>query len=103
MTFIISSALMPLSTINAQSLSIVDKGISAEEIMNVMKHEAGRLLQNISVFDIYEGELIPGKSIAFRLTFADATRTLTDEEVMNIFNRVIKKVEETFKAKLRDK
>ncbi|MBR3049534.1 MAG: phenylalanyl-tRNA synthetase subunit beta, partial [Bacilli bacterium] len=42
------------------------------------------------------------KSIAFKLTFVDLNKTLTDEEVMEVFNRIIDKVEEVHKAKVRD-
>ncbi len=41
------------------------------------------------------------KSIAYTLTFKDPTRTLSDEEVMEVFNKIIKEVEEKTTAKLR--
>ena len=43
------------------------------------------------------------KSLAFSLTFMDDTRTLTEEEVMDVFNKIIKSVCEKLDAKLRDK
>ena len=42
------------------------------------------------------------KSIAYSLTFNDSTRTLTDEEVTEIFNNIIKEVEKKYNATLRD-
>ena len=56
-------------------------------------------------FDIYEGENVGAdeKSVAFKLKFSDPCRTLTDDEVMTIFNKVIDKVVATYKAQLRDK
>jgi phenylalanyl-tRNA synthetase beta chain len=55
------------------------------------------------VFDIYVGEKIQPeeKSIAYKLTFQDLAKTLTDEEVMEVFNKIIKEVEEKVGAKLR--
>ena len=52
---------------------------------------------------IYEGETIGenNKSIAFKITFEDYNKTLTDEEVMPIFNKIIESVENKFDAKLR--
>ena len=41
------------------------------------------------------------KSIAYSLTFEDPTRTLTDEEVMEIFNNIIDKVQSNLNIKLR--
>lgn len=43
------------------------------------------------------------KSVAFALTFEDQTRTLNEEEVMEIFNRIIVGVENNLNAKVRDK
>lgn len=84
---------------------IVDKGLTAKEIMMTIKKAGGRLLNNISVFDVYMGENIDSnqKSLAFKLEFMDETKTLTDEEVMQVFNNIIEKVEKIHNAKLRDK
>ena len=83
---------------------IVKKDRKAEEIINVIKKSAGRLLTNISIFDVYEGENVASdeRSIAFNLMFSDPTRTLNDEEVMTIFNKIITDVEEKLGAKVRD-
>ena len=76
----------------------------SEEIEKVIKKAGGRLLTNIEVFDVYVGENISSneKSIAYKLTFLDQTKTLTDEEVMDLFNKIIKEVETKCNAKLRD-
>lgn len=83
----------------------IDKKISANDIMTLIKKEAGKLLKSISIFDVYEGEKIEEneRSIAFKLMFEDSSRTLNEEEVMVIFNRIIEVVENKFKAKVRDK
>ena len=70
---------------------VVDKTISADEIAKVIKKAAGNLLTNTQIFDVYEGVGIPkGKrSIAYSLSFGTIDRTLTDEEINNIMNKVI--------------
>ena len=82
---------------------VVKKEVTALEIMNVIKKSGGRLLTNIDIFDVYTGEnvLEDEKSIAFKLTFADPTRTLEEDEVMSIFNKIINDVEDKCNAKLR--
>ena len=40
--------------------------------------------------------------MAYKLVFKDETRTLSDEEVMVVFNKVIKDIETKFDAKLRN-
>jgi len=75
-----------------------------EDVVKEIKRAGGRLLTDISVFDLYVGENIGegNKSIAYNLTFEDPSRTLTDEEVMEVFNNIIKSVETKLNIKLRD-
>ena len=84
---------------------IVDKNINSEDIVKVIKKSGGKTLTNIEVFDLYTGENVKEneKSIAYSLTFEDINKTLSDEEVMLIFNKVISDVELKLNAKLRDK
>ena len=84
---------------------IVDESIESFEIQKEIKKSGGKLLTNVVVFDIYRGENISDgkKSIAYNLTFEDFTKTLTEEEVMQAFNNIIKSVETKFNASLRDK
>jgi len=91
--------------VNKDLAFVVDKKIPASDIMTVIKKEGGKLLKNISIFDVYEGEKIGDneRSIAFSLTFEDASRTLNEEEVMEIFNKIINGVENKLDAKVRDK
>ena len=80
---------------------VVPNELTNAEIEAVIKHAGGRLLDNIDIFDIYR-DIEPGKkSMAYNLTFKDDTRTLSDEEVMQVFNNVIKEVESKLDAKLR--
>ncbi len=83
---------------------IVKKDVSSSDIQSIIKKVGGRLLTDIDVFDVYVGENVGDdeKSIAYTLTFSDPTRTLSDEEVTQLFRQIIEKVEQTG-AKLRDK
>ena len=83
---------------------IVKKDVSSNDIQSIIKKVGGRLLTDIDVFDVYVGENVgyDEKSIAYTLTFSDQTRTLSDEEVTQLFRQIIEKVEQTG-AKLRDK
>ena len=84
---------------------IVKKDVMAKEVMDVIKKACGRLLTDINVFDVYVGENVANdeKSIAFNLVFQDPTRTLTEEEVMQLFNKAIEAVTTKLNAVLRDK
>ncbi len=84
---------------------VVNKDIPSIDILKAIKKSGGKLLTDIKIFDVYTGDRIDEnkKSIAYKLTFEDNTRTLTEEEVMEIFNKIILDVLEKFKATVRDK
>lgn len=84
---------------------VVPKKMSSLEIEATIKKAGGRMLQAIEVFDVYEGEHVESgkKSIAYNLTFMNRERTLTDDEVMQVFNQIIDKVVATHDVELRDK
>jgi len=83
---------------------VVNKYTTSEEIEKEIKKSGGRLLTNIDVFDVYVGENVGAneKSLAYNLTFSAPDRTLTDEEVMNLFNNIIENVEKKLNVKLRN-
>lgn len=74
----------------------LDRTMAAGEIVQIIKGAGTKLLKDVKVFDVYEGEkMAPGKkSVAFSLTYFDAERTLTDEEVVAAHNKVLKALEE---------
>ena len=84
---------------------IVDDNVDSFEIVSEIKKSGGKLLTDIKVFDIYKGDKLDSnkKSIAYNLTFEDNTRTLTEDEVMIVFNNIIRNVETKLNAVLRDK
>ncbi|MDO5555458.1 MAG: phenylalanine--tRNA ligase subunit beta [Clostridia bacterium] len=82
---------------------VVDKNVQSETIEKAIKKSAGNLLTNIEVFDVYTGKNLgqDKKSIAYSLTFNDSKKTLTDDEVLGIFNKIIGDIEKAFNAELR--
>lgn len=73
----------------------LDRTTTAGEIVEIIKNAGTKLLKDVKVFDVYEGEkMAPGKkSVAFSLTYFDPERTLTDEEVTAAHNKVLKALE----------
>ena len=84
---------------------ILDKDITSDEVIKVIKRSANNTLQDVLVFDVYSGENIDSdkKSIAFHLIFNGLDRTLTDDEVMKEFNKIIEEVKRKLNAIIRDK
>ena len=84
---------------------ILDRNILVDEIIKTIKKTSSKILQDVEVFDVYEGDNIDSskKSIAFKLTFNGIDKTLTDEEVMQEFSKIIDKIVQNHNAELRDK
>lgn len=82
---------------------VVDKKLESKEIEKAIKSSGGSLLTEIEVFDLYTGENVEAtkKSIAYSLTFTDNKRTLTDEEVNSLFNKIIENVSKKYNAEIR--
>ncbi len=69
---------------------IIDVGISAEEIMAIMKGVDNQYIESIEVFDCYQGDPMPvgKKGLAFRIRYRSLDRTLTAEEVSQFHQEV---------------
>ncbi len=80
---------------------VIDNNVESEVIKNQIKKSGGRLLDSIEVFDVYENIEEGKKSIAYKLVFKDPNKTLLDDEVMEVFNKIIKEAEQKVGAKLR--
>jgi len=76
---------------------------SAESIRQAIASSAGSLLESVRLFDVFSGYNVqPGyKSLAFSLSYRSADRTLTEEEVRPVHDRMLRKVEKAVGAKLR--
>ncbi|MDP5072115.1 MAG: phenylalanine--tRNA ligase subunit beta [Congregibacter sp.] len=82
---------------------IVDKTVSAGELLATVRATAGVYLQDLRLFDVYEGKGIDParKSVAVGLTFQDHSRTLDDNEVNTCIQQVIDSLKKNYKAELR--
>lgn len=91
-------------TIEKDMAFIVDKNVLSEDIAKEIKKTGGKLVTSVNIFDVYEGANIGinNKSIAFNVTFEDYNKTLTDEEITPIFNKIIDNIESRFNAKIRN-
>ena len=89
-------------TIKKDIAIILDKNISADEISKVIKKAGGNLLVNYEIFDVYENVVLGDrKSVAYSLTFGSNTKTLTDDEVNPIIEKIIESLEKNLHAELR--
>jgi len=82
---------------------IINKDVKAQDLINAVSSVDQKLISNIKVFDVYEGENIPEnqKSIAISVTIQSSEKTLNDNDLENINNLIIKTVESKTGAKIR--
>ena len=82
---------------------LVPKEVKFEKVEEVINQVCSRLLQNMSVFDIYQGKGIPENtsSVAVKIILQDKDKTLKDEKVDSIINRIIDKLDSEFNIRLR--
>jgi len=89
-------------TIKKDIAVLINKDVSSDEISKAIKKAGGNLLVNYEVFDVYENAILGDKrSIAYSLTFGSNDKTLTDEEVLPIVDKIVEALEKNFKAELR--
>ena len=82
---------------------LVDDSVPVADIEAVIKQASGKMLESLSLFDVYKGKQIPDgkKSVAYAAIFRSADRTLTDDDVNKVFNKILKSLEHNLNAQLR--
>jgi phenylalanyl-tRNA synthetase beta chain len=68
----------------------VPSSVSAEKVEKALRQNAGALLVDISLFDVYRADVASdSRSLAFRLRLQATDRTLTDSDVAEVRNKCI--------------
>jgi phenylalanyl-tRNA synthetase beta chain len=82
---------------------VVDAALPAATLVQSVRSAGGRLLEDVAVFDLYEGAQVgkDKKSIALRLSFRSPERTLNEDEVNELRAEMLKKVSADTGAELR--
>ena len=77
--------------------------ITVAELTRAITYAAGNLLESVELFDEYRGENVPSgqRSLALRLVYRSSDRTLTDEEVESVHQKVRESLVEKFSVNLR--
>jgi len=75
--------------------------VSVSQVNELIK--TGSLVKNVNLFDVYKGKQIPDhkKSLAFSIEYYSPDRTLTDEEVDTVNQKIVSMLAEKFGAELR--
>ncbi|BDD10680.1 phenylalanine--tRNA ligase beta subunit [Fulvitalea axinellae] len=82
---------------------VIDKSVNFDTVLAVAKKNAGKLITDITVFDVYEGDKIDAgkKAYALNFTLQDKDKTLTDKVIDKTMNRLVKAFEREVGALIR--
>ncbi|NEP16309.1 MAG: phenylalanine--tRNA ligase subunit beta [Leptolyngbya sp. SIO4C1] len=77
--------------------------ISVADLTRLMTRSGGQLLESVTLFDEYRGENVPAgqRSLAFRLIYRASDRTLTDQDIDPVHQKVRQSLEKTYPISLR--
>jgi phenylalanyl-tRNA synthetase beta chain len=75
---------------------LCDADLPVAEIADTIRSAGGKLLENVTLFDVYQGSQIEQgkKSVAFSLSFRSAEGTLTDEQIEPALKKIFRKLDE---------
>ncbi len=65
--------------------------VSASDVLGAVRDAGGAVLEQVRIFDVYAGEQVGEgrRSLALALSFRDLERTLTDEDVTPVQQRIV--------------
>jgi phenylalanyl-tRNA synthetase beta chain len=90
--------------VNRDLAIVVSADVSAEQILDNVRENAGSSLVDLRIFDVYQGDAVEKtkKSIALGLTLQHPSRTLSEDDINEIISRCVKGLDAKFNAKLRN-
>lgn len=82
---------------------LVDKAVTFSQLRHIAYSTEKKLLKNVTLFDVYEGDKLPEgkKSYALSFTLEDTTKTLTDQVIDRTMNNLLQAFEKQTGAQLR--
>jgi len=101
------SSFIPLPKYPASTRDIavvVDNVVPVAQLLDKINEIGGNLVESVTLFDLFQGNPVPAgkKSVAFSIRYRAIEKTLEDKEVDLVHGKIVKQIEETFKARLRE-
>lgn len=82
---------------------LLDSAVTFAQVQDTVAKAGGKLLQNVELFDVYEGKNLPAgkKSYAIAITLQDPEKTLQDKQIDAVMQKVIAALQANLSAELR--
>jgi len=93
----------PFQLVERDFAFLFPKDIQAIDIINKIKKIDKKIIKNVIIFDIFEGNKLPPekKSIAFKVRLQPQEKTFTDKEIENLSSSIIDLISKSFEGELR--
>ena len=82
---------------------VVERALPAQRLCDLTRRAGGTLLRSVELFDLYTGEKMAAdkKSVAIRFVLQSPEKTLSDDEVQKVYDKVIRTLEKEVRASQR--
>ncbi len=82
---------------------LLDTAVTFDQVQNIIRTSERRLLRDITLFDVYEGDKLPQgkKSYAVAITLQDNDKTLQDKTIDAVMTKIITNLKKQLGAELR--
>ncbi|GAB3305452.1 phenylalanine--tRNA ligase subunit beta [Hymenobacter tenuis] len=82
---------------------VVNKTVTFDQLQQIARRTEKKLLQQVNVFDVYEGENLGSDKKSYSVSFLlqDPTQTLTDQAIDGVMQRLIQQFEQHAGAVIR--
>jgi phenylalanyl-tRNA synthetase beta chain len=82
---------------------VVSRDVPAAAVVEKASRAGGKLVHSVRVFDVYEGDQVPGdkRSLALRVVMRSPERTLNEKDIAGVRAKILKGLERDFMATLR--
>lgn len=102
-TPIVYQPISKFPTVSRDIALLVESQVDNATITQAIKQKGGKNLKDVKLFDVYAGKNIAAgfKSLAYTLYFANANKTLTDDEVNHAFDNVVAYLTDNYHVKIR--
>ncbi|NIC04084.1 phenylalanine--tRNA ligase subunit beta [Billgrantia bachuensis] len=82
---------------------LLEEDRPVQALLDCVRNQAGEWLQELRLFDVYQGKGVPegSKSVALGLTWQHPSRTLNDEEINQLVDAIVVELHQHLGAELR--
>ena len=88
---IIYQEISKFPAVNRDLSMLIDKAVTFQQLKSIAQKTERKLLKDVNVFDVYEGDKLPAgkKSYALSFVLQDEEKTLTDKAIDGIMQKLI--------------